>query len=70
MFKYFHELTKKEYKELTVRKLTYGDLAQDYPQPLTLTEVVDTQPALPDQRGCHMVCGEAECLQKRKSEKL
>jgi len=34
MIKYFHELTEKEFKELLKKKLTWGELAIDYPQPI------------------------------------
>ena len=33
MIKYFHELTKKEFKELVKKKYTWGRLEKDYPQP-------------------------------------
>lgn len=33
MIKYFHELTEDEYNELVKKKITYGELARDYPQP-------------------------------------
>ena len=31
--KYFHELTKKEYKKLVKEKITYAELAKRHPQP-------------------------------------
>lgn len=34
MIKYFHELTEAEFKETCVDKMTYMQLAKDYPQPL------------------------------------
>uniref|UniRef100_A0A6M3JIC9 Uncharacterized protein n=1 Tax=viral metagenome TaxID=1070528 RepID=A0A6M3JIC9_9ZZZZ len=33
MIKYFHELTKKEFNKLAKTKMTYAQLAEDYPQP-------------------------------------
>lgn len=33
MIKYFHELTRQEFEELLDTKITYGQLAIDYPQP-------------------------------------
>ncbi len=33
MIKYFHELTKEEFGKLVESKITYEQLAKDYPQP-------------------------------------
>ena len=33
MIKYFHELTKKEFRTLCKTKVTWGQAAKDYPQP-------------------------------------
>lgn len=33
MIKFFHELTKSEFKNLVKKKITYGELAKKYPQP-------------------------------------
>ena len=33
MIKYFHRLTKKEFEALYRKKLTWGEIAKDYPQP-------------------------------------
>lgn len=33
MIKHFHELTRKEFEDLIDSKITYGQLAIDYPQP-------------------------------------
>ena len=33
MIKYYHELTKEEFDELVKKKYTWGQLAEDYPQP-------------------------------------
>lgn len=32
--KYFHELTKKEYKKLVNKKISYAELARLHPQPI------------------------------------
>lgn len=34
MIKYFHKLTKDEFQSLVERKLTYEQIAKDYPQPI------------------------------------
>lgn len=34
MIKYFHELTKEEFSKLCKGKMTYGELAEKYPQPI------------------------------------
>ena len=33
MIKYYHELTKEEFAKLEEQKLTWGQVAKDYPQP-------------------------------------
>ena len=34
MVKYFHELIKDEFKDLVDKKLTWAEVAKDYPQPI------------------------------------
>ena len=34
MIKYFHELTKAEFKKLIKQEMTWGECAKDYPQPI------------------------------------
>ena len=34
MIKYFHELTEDEFKEILRQKITWGECAKEYPQPV------------------------------------
>ena len=62
MIKSFHKLTKEEFKVIVDSKITYGKLAEDYPQPEWCKYPEATSGAM----GCwslmsHMVTGRDYC---------